>query len=246
MSRISVLREREPLDIVESGGSAWAIAWPRTGSQFRAMHRIELGAGGRTVPLRHPGEAVYFVVAGTGAVGDRPLRPRSVVYVPPGTEYRLSAEEPLVVVGGPCPPDPALYGGEAAAAAGGGDGTVQVYDAETDGVPVPVIGRHVRLIVGPGTGADIATMNYAPLDPGEENQPHAHAESEDTIAILEGKGSIDDLDAGVTHEFEAGDVLFVPPGVPHKVKADRGVAVVSAGGPCPPDYAMMAKLGLLD
>jgi quercetin dioxygenase-like cupin family protein len=88
-------------------------------------------------------------------------------------------------------------------------------------------------------------MNLAILEPGEENKPHAHLESDDTIAILEGEGSIDDLDAGENHRFTAGDVVFVRAGTQHKVKADRGVGIVSAGGPCPPDYAMLRGLGLL-
>jgi quercetin dioxygenase-like cupin family protein len=108
-----------------------------------------------------------------------------------------------------------------------------------------MIGKQVRLVVWPGVGADVATMNLAILEPGEENQPHAHAESDDTIAILEGRGSIDDLTNGVTHEFAAGDVVFVRAGITHKVKADRGVPIVSAGGPCPPDYGMLRALGLV-
>jgi quercetin dioxygenase-like cupin family protein len=111
-------------------------------------------------------------------------------------------------------------------------------------VPLPTIGKGARLVVWPGVGAEIATMNMAVLEPGEENQPHAHAESDDTIAILEGEGSIDDLDAGVTHDFTAGDVVFVRAGTRHKVKADKGVYIVSAGGPCPPDYGMLRALGL--
>ena len=88
-------------------------------------------------------------------------------------------------------------------------------------------------------------MNLVELEPGEENQPHAHAASDDTIAIIEGSGSIDDLTNGETHDFEAGDVVFVRAGIQHKVKADKGVRIVSAGGPCPPDYGMLEALGLV-
>jgi quercetin dioxygenase-like cupin family protein len=88
-----------------------------------------------------------------------------------------------------------------------------------------------------------ATMVYVILEPGDANDPHAHESSDDTIAILEGRGSIDDLSNGTTREFEAGDVVFVRAGVRHRVKADRGSRIVATGGPCPPDYGMLRAIG---
>lgn len=243
---VAVFRVGRPLDIVEQGGRAVAIVWPGTGSRFRSMHRLELDAGGRTFALRHDSEAVYFVVSGAGRVGEQALRPHHMVYVPRRTPYRIEATESLVLVGGPCPPDRLLYReGERLTAEGESEGEVRLFDADREGEPLPMIGKQVRLVVWPGVGADIATMNFAVLEPGEENQPHAHAESEDTIAILDGRGSIDDITNGVTHEFAAGDVVYVRPGITHKVKADKGVHIVSAGGPCPPDYGMLRALQLV-
>ena len=242
---VAILRGGTPIDVVEEGGSAVALAWPGTGSRFRSMHRIELEGGGRTRTLRHASEAVYFVVSGGGFVGEHKLKPHDMVYVPRRAAYAFAAVEPMTLVGGPCPPDPALYGGETGDGGGAPEGAVRIFGADREGEPLPMIGRQVRLVVWPGVGADVATMNFATLEPGEENQPHAHAESDDTIAILEGRGSIDDVTNGVTHEFAAGDVVFVRAGVVHKVKADKGVAIVSAGGPCPPDYGMLRGLGLV-
>jgi quercetin dioxygenase-like cupin family protein len=241
---VAILRGGAPLDIVEEGGTAVAIAWPGSGSRYRSMHRIELDAGGRTILLRHPGEAVYFVAHGTGSAAGSPLKPHDMVYVPAGTAYAFRGGEPMTILGGPCPPDRAVYAG-AARADDAAEGTVRVFDADSEGEPLPMIGKQVRLVVWPGVGADVATMNFAILEPGEENQPHAHAESDDAIAILAGRGSIDDVTNGVTHEFEAGDVVFVRAGITHKVKADKGVHIMSAGGPCPPDYGMLRALGLV-
>jgi mannose-6-phosphate isomerase-like protein (cupin superfamily) len=235
---VAILRGGEPLEIVARGGSAEGIATPATGSHHRAMHRIRLQPGGATRELRHESEAVYFVAEGTGAIGGHELKAHDMVYMPRRTPYSFTATTAMLIYGGPCPPD-------GAQAADGHGGEIRVYDADTEGVPLPMIGKGARLVVWPGSGAEIATMNLAILEPGEENQPHAHAESDDTIAILEGEGSIDDLDEGVTHDFVAGDVVFVPAGVRHKVKADKGVRIVSAGGPCPPDYGMLRALGLL-
>ena len=82
MSDVAILRDGPALDIVERGGSAVAIAWPGTGSRFRSLHRIELEPGGRTVPLRHASEAVYFVAEGRGRVRGLPLERHRMVYVP--------------------------------------------------------------------------------------------------------------------------------------------------------------------
>jgi quercetin dioxygenase-like cupin family protein len=242
---VAVLRDGRPLGIVEGGGAAVAIVWPGMGSRFRSMHRIELEPGGSTVELRHPGEAVYFVAEGSASVNGERLGRRTMAYVPRGTAYSFSSEDGATIVGGPCPPDPALYDAEAPAPEGDGDGPVRVFDAVSGGEPLPMIGKRVRLVVWPGVGADVATMNFAILEPGEANQPHAHAESDDVIAILEGEGTIDDLTNDVRYEFSAGDVLFVRAGVRHKVNADRGAWIVSAGGPCPPDRGMLHALGLL-
>ncbi len=86
-------------------------------------------------------------------------------------------------------------------------------------------------------------MNYVRMQPGEENSPHTHSESEDTIVILDGRGSIDDLTGKKTHEFRAGDVIHVPAGVRHAVRANRGQNVVSVGGPCPADLPFLRLCG---
>src|SRR5947209_554042 len=138
---VAILSGGTQLGIVEEGGSAVALAWPGTGSRFRSMHRIELDPGGRTIPLRHESEAAYFVAAGSGRVAGKPVRARDIVYVPRRTPYEFEADEGLTVVGGPCPPDESLYGGERATVDGDPEGDVRVYDAEREGVPLPMISK---------------------------------------------------------------------------------------------------------
>ena len=106
------------LDIVEGAGEARAIVWPGMGAQARALHHIWLDAGARTVQLRHPGEAVYYVVAGQGSVFDRSsgerhrLRAGSMFHVDAGTAYVAEAgDNGVELVGGPAPVDPQLYPG---------------------------------------------------------------------------------------------------------------------------------------
>ncbi|HET7717733.1 MAG TPA: hypothetical protein VFK86_19070 [Bauldia sp.] len=109
--------ERCPrLPIVAGKGEAYAVVWPGVGATMRSMHRISLGPGGATVPLRHPMEAVYSVIGGGGAVRDpdtgtsAPLVEGSIFHVEPGTSYLVEAgADGIELVGGPCPADPSLY-----------------------------------------------------------------------------------------------------------------------------------------
>jgi quercetin dioxygenase-like cupin family protein len=242
------------LPVLAGDGSARAVIWPGAGAAARSIHLIQLAPSSGTVRLQHPGESVYYVLHGSGAVaGDGPagataLVPGSMVHMGPGIGYRFSAGPGgLEVFGGPCPPDPALYG-DGARRPGGGEGStaepsITVLHQDNPALMLPIISADARMIVWPGNGGWTATMNYVRMRPGEENSAHIHAESEDTIVVLEGRGSIDDLTHGETHEFRAGDVIHVPVGLRHAVRANRGENVVSVGGPCPADLAMLRMCG---
>ncbi len=110
------LDEGAPLPIVNGEGSAHAVIWPGMGAQLRSIHRIELARGARTVNLRHPSEAVYYVMQGSGKAIDpdsrerQELRRGSMVHIDRGTAYVLSAgNDGILLVGGPSPPDAAMY-----------------------------------------------------------------------------------------------------------------------------------------
>jgi quercetin dioxygenase-like cupin family protein len=109
---------------------------------------------------------------------------------------------------------------------------------------VPMISRDARLVVWLGSGARTANMNFVVMEPGEENTPHIHAESEDTIFILEGRGTLKDHTNDVVLDFQAGDVIHIPIGLMHAVRADRGEKIVSVGGPCPADTGMLRAAGV--
>lgn len=121
---------------------------------------------------------------------------------------------------------------------------VRVFHIDRDGVPLPpVISKQARLIVWPGVGAEVASMNHVILEPGESNVPHAHERSEDTIFILEGRGTVRDFTHDVILPVEAGCIIHVPEGIHHAVTAET--RMVSVGGPCPPDLAMLRAAGVL-
>ncbi|MFL5838381.1 MAG: cupin domain-containing protein [Solirubrobacteraceae bacterium] len=106
------------LPLVEGAGAARAIVWPGMGAKARSLHHIWLAPDARTVPQRHSGEAVYYVVNGDGIVFDstaderQPLREGGMFHIDGGTEYVVEAgERGIELVGGPAPADPALYEG---------------------------------------------------------------------------------------------------------------------------------------
>jgi mannose-6-phosphate isomerase-like protein (cupin superfamily) len=117
--KVRVLRAADhgpALPIVEGEGSATPVVWPGVGAAFRTMHRIELAGGSRTVALKHATEATYYVIRGAGAVrdpdddGSEPLVEGSMIFVEPGTAYLIAAGSAgILLIGGPCPADPALY-----------------------------------------------------------------------------------------------------------------------------------------
>lgn len=122
--------------------------------------------------------------------------------------------------------------------------SVRVFHRDDPDQMMPMIASDARLVVWPGVGAERANMNYVRMQAGEENIPHAHRASEDTIFVLEGRGTIADLTNGRELEFEAGQVIHVPVGVEHQVRGDRGAEVVSVGGPSPADMDLLRAAGV--
>ncbi len=121
---------------------------------------------------------------------------------------------------------------------------IKYFHRDEPGMMVPMISNDARLVVWLGAGAKTANMNFVVMESGEENIPHIHAESEDTIYILEGVGTMVDHDNDNVLEFKAGDVLHVPIGVRHAVRANRESRIVSVGGPCPADVGMLRAIGV--
>ena len=261
--RIRILHDDEDcpeLPIVERGGRAWAVVWPGLGARLRSIHHISLEARGRTEALEHPMEAVYYVMEGAGAVLDTALGSRkelalgAMAHVGPDTRYVLEAgPDGAEIVGGPCPSDFRMYSHlgveefpipEPSVSREAAKG-VRAFHRDQPTAMVPMIARDARLIVWAGVEAYTANMNYVDMQPGERNIEHVHVESEDTIYILDGKGSIDDLTNDLRLEFEAGDVVHVPVGVWHAVSGDRNDHIESVGGPCPADWNMLRVAGLM-
>ena len=105
------------LPIVQGSGTARAVLWPGNGALTRTFQVIDLDVGDQTVALRHPSDAVYYVAGGTARVvdaitgQDQRLVEGAMVHIDAGDSYRFVNAGAAVcrIIGGPCPPDPALY-----------------------------------------------------------------------------------------------------------------------------------------
>jgi len=104
------------LGIVRGTGSCTPLIWPGVGARHRSMHLLRLGPASSTIRMRHPSEAAYYVIDGRAQVEDhdegtaQPLVTGSMFHVGAGTAYAITAVgEGVTILGGPCPPDPAMY-----------------------------------------------------------------------------------------------------------------------------------------
>ena len=233
------------------GGTWREIVGPGVGSECRGLYDLTFDSDGRSVTLTHASEAAYYVVDGTGTVANPgsgqsyELAEGSMIHVRPGTPYQLTGSAGTRLVGGPCPPESSITGAPVVPAeAADVWPEISVHHRDSPGLLVPFISKDARLVVWLGVGAVAANMNYVVLQPGERNKEHVHAYSEDTIHILEGRGTAENVTTGERFPFAPGDTVHIEIGYWHAVAADRGERVVSVGGPCPADVDMLRAAGV--
>lgn len=233
------------------GGTWREIIGPGAGAECRGLYDVQFVEDGQTVTLTHSSEAAYYVVDGTSSVThastteSAALTEGSMVHVRPGTPYRLTGKAGTRLVGGPCPAGSSITGAPVVPApAADVWPEISVHHRDSPGLLVPFISADARLVVWLGIGAVAANMNYVVLQPGERNREHVHAYSEDTIHILEGHGTAENVTTGEKLAFGPGDTIHIEIGFWHAVAADRGERVVSVGGPCPADVDMLRAAGV--
>jgi uncharacterized RmlC-like cupin family protein len=95
-------------------------------------------------------------------------------------------------------------------------------------------------ISGATVGAQGLSMHVVVIPPGARAEPHSHRGYETAIYVLEGKVETrygDGLRSSVISE--AGDFLFIPPGVPHEAinlsATEPARAIVSRNDPAEQD-----------
>jgi quercetin dioxygenase-like cupin family protein len=221
-----------------------------TPGRSRSLHAIELGQGSETRVLSHPVEAVYYVAEGRAIIVEALVGAEtpaskvdegSMVHVAPGSAYRFASDSGARLIGGPCPVDPNL--GDQVGQPSRNPG-IRLFHRDRPGLQVPFISADARLVVWLGSRAVTANMNYVVLEPGERNREHVHAYSEDTIHILEGHGTAENVSTQESFRFGPGDTIQIDVGTWHAIAADLGERVVSVGGPCPADVDMLRAAGV--
>ena len=234
-----------------TGGTWREIVGPGVGAQCRGLYDLQFVSDGHSTTLTHDTEAAYYFVSGSGTIRhettgeSHQLTEGAMLHVRPGTPYQLSGSAGTRLVGGPCPGQSTITGA-AVSPAPASDvwPEIAVHHRDSPGLMVPFISQDARLVVWLGIGAVAANMNYVVLQPGERNKEHVHAYSEDTIHILEGRGTAENVTTGERFEFGPGDTIHIEIGYWHAVAADRGERVVSVGGPCPADLDMLRAAGV--
>jgi mannose-6-phosphate isomerase-like protein (cupin superfamily) len=176
--------------------------------------------------LAGPGGELWFVIAGTGrldvgtlrgaavgagtlpgAVGAGTLRGAAVgagtgCRIPPGAEYRLRAEEDILLdaVALPAPPAGSLIADE------------EPLLSELAGCEVERTGnRRFRVLLGPGRGCEAATQFVGEIPPGRAPE-HSHPYDE-VVLVLDGEGVAHA--GGTDRALAAGASVHLPRGLPH-------------------------------
>lgn len=122
---------------------------------------------------------------------------------------------------------------------------ILVLDPTVDGADISKsVGGLSRAVVWPGMGAKKCAMHYVTMKPGQDNVPHAHPESEDVIYILQGEGEVENADTGEIIPYKKGNIIYIPAGVSHAVKARGDIDYIAVGAQAPFDLAFYKKAGL--
>ena len=199
--------------------------------------QITLAPGSPLRGLAGPGGELWFVIAGTGrldvgtlrcAVGSGTLRDAEAgagtlrdaavgagtgCRIPPGAEYRLAAEENILLdaVALPAPPPAAASG----PGTGGTAGTATAEEprlSELAGCEVERTGnRRFRVLLGPGRGCEAATQFVGEIPPGRAPE-HSHPYDE-VVLVLDGEGVAHA--GGSDLALVAGASVHLPRGLPH-------------------------------
>ena len=185
--------------------------------------QITLAPGSPLRGLAGPGGELWFVIAGTGrldvgalrdaAVGAGTLRGAAVgagtgCRIPPGAEYRLGAEEDIlldaVALPAPAPVTATTRAGTATAE--------KPRLSELAGCEVERTGdRRFRVLMGPGRGCEAATQFVGEIPPGRAPE-HSHPYDE-VVLVLDGEGVAHA--GGSDRALAAGASVHLPRGLPH-------------------------------
>src|ERR1700733_12274398 len=207
--------------------------------------QITLAPGSPLRGLAGPGGELWFVIAGTGRLDVGTRRGAAVgagtgCRIPPGAEYRLGAEEDILLdaVALPAPPPAtattrAGTGGTAGTAIGEEPRLSELARCEVERTG----DRRFRVLLGPGRGCEAATQFVGEIPPGRAPE-HTHPYDE-LVLVLEGQGVAHV--GGGDRPLAPGTRLHLPPGLPHCLENTGPDELVVLGVFHPPGGSPAAK-----
>ncbi|MBI4495098.1 MAG: cupin domain-containing protein [Chloroflexi bacterium] len=83
-------------------------------------------------------------------------------------------------------------------------------------------------------GARLASMDYLTLQPRAQPLDLWYPAAEDSYYVIEGHGTVVDLQRDRAQRFGPGKFVHAPAGLPHRLQATGVELLVLVGGPCPP------------
>jgi|SRR3954447_17538917 len=212
----------------DDGPEQLAVGTVRIGAR-----RVRLAPGAKSPRATAPdGEAMSFVLAGSGRASGAAIRSGDALLHPPGAACGLRAGDDgldVLLLG----PRTEAAGGDPAAPAPGIVAIAAVPGAERDRGEFGVTIRNV----GVALGSQRTGMRHAEIAPGRLNAPpHCHSAEEELFVVLDGDGAVllYDLDGAATeeHAVREGQVVARPAGtgIAHAFRAgDGGMTVLSYG-----------------
>jgi mannose-6-phosphate isomerase-like protein (cupin superfamily) len=182
--------------------------------------QVTLAPGSRLRGLAGAGGELWFVIAGSGRLDVGTLRGVAVAKdtgcrVPPGSGYRLHADEEILL-------DAVALPAADAAAAGAESPRV----SELAACEVEQTGdRRFRVLLGPGRGCEAATQFVGEIPPGRAPE-HSHPYDE-VVLVLDGEGVAHA--GGSDRSLAPGTSVHLPRGLPHCLENTGQRALIVLG-----------------
>jgi mannose-6-phosphate isomerase-like protein (cupin superfamily) len=186
----------------------------RSATAGLVRRQITLAPGSPLRGLAGAGGELWFVIAGSGRLDVGTLRGAAVggntgCRIPPGSGYRLDADEEILLDAVALPASPAPPAATAAAGDAGPEGPrlseLAACEVEQTG------NRRFRVLLGPGRGCEAATQFVGEIPPGRAPE-HSHPYDE-VVLVLAGEGVAHA--GGSDRALTPGTSVHLPRGLPH-------------------------------
>lgn len=230
-------RESTPLDGA-SGQVSVRVDHATLGAPRLVQRVIELHPNGPWLQRHEHSEDVIYVASGSGIArfGEETmqLRPGTGCLFRAGSEYSITASEPLSLISVLAPP-PELPDAHLPAAEAEESRRPVVHESEEtvisagDDESRNFMDRYFKLMIDPRYGAHYVTQFIGFIEKSKA-PPHTHTYDE-VVYILGGQGTVHINDTA--HPISAGDSVYLPPGSVHCLENPGDEPLALLGVFCP-------------